>query len=203
MKLIVFGATGGVGQHVWKQGLEQGHEVTAFTRSPGKIDPSAGARIAQGDVIDGDAVAEAVAGHEAVIVALGANGLRDKTTLTAGTKNVVDGMTRHGVERLVVLSAAGVGESWGQVPLLARVAFRTFLRNILAEHTAQEAIVRESSLDWTAVRAAILNDDPPSGRVIATNEGKVDRVSRADLAEFLVREASAGTYSGQAISVTS
>lgn len=203
MKLIVFGATGGVGQHVWKQGLEQGHEVTAFTRSPGKIDPSAGARIAQGDVIDGDTVAEAVAGHEAVIVALGANGLRDKTTLTAGTKNVVDGMTRHGVERLVVLSAAGVGESWGQVPLLARVAFRTFLRNILAEHTAQEAIVRESSLDWTAVRAAILNDDPPSGRVIATNEGKVDRVSRADLAEFLVTEASAGTYSGQAISVTS
>ena len=203
MKLIVFGATGGVGRHVCKHGMEQGHEVTAFTRSPGKIDPDAGAHIAQGDVTDGNAVAEAVAGHDAVIVALGANGLRDKTTLTTGTRNVVDGMARRGVGRLVVLSAAGVGESWGQVPLLARVAFRTFLRNILAEHTAQEAIVRESPLDWTVVRAAILNDDPASGRVIATNEGKVERISRADVAEFLVTEASAGAYSGQAIAVTS
>ncbi|MDE2669272.1 MAG: SDR family oxidoreductase [Chloroflexota bacterium] len=203
MKLIVFGATGGVGQHVWKRGMEQGREVTAFTRSPGKIDPGSGVRIAQGDVMDGDAVAGAVAGHDAAIVALGANGLRDKTTLTTGTRNVVSGMARHGVSRLVVLSAAGVGESWGQVPLLARVAFWTFLRTILAEHAAQEAFVRESSLDWTIVRAAILNDDPASGRVIATNEGKVGRISRADLAEFLVTEASAGAYSGQAISVTS
>lgn len=203
MKLIVFGATGGVGQHVWKHGLEQGHEVTAFTRSPGKVDPGAGVRIAQGDVMDRDAVAEAVAGHDAAIIALGANGLRDRTTLTTGTRNVVDGMTRHGVGRLVVLSSAGVGESWGQVPLLARVAFWTFLRTILAEHAAQEAIVRGSSLDWTVVRAAILNDDPASGRVTATNEGKVGRISRADLAEFLVTEASAATHSGQAISVTS
>ncbi len=203
MKLIVFGATGGVVQHVWKRGLEQGHEVTAFTRSPGKIDPSAGARIAQGDVTDGEAVSEAIAGHDAVIVALGANGLRDKTTLTAGTKNVVEGMTRHGVGRLVVLSAAGVGESWRQVPLLSKVAFRTFLRNILAEHTAQEAIVTDSSLDWTVVRAAILNDDPASGRVTATNEGKIERISREDLAEFLLTEASEGIYRGQVISVTS
>lgn len=203
MKLIVFGATGKTGQHVWKHGLEQGHEVTAFTRSLGKIDPNAGAHIAQGDVTDPDAVAEAIASHDAAIVALGPNGLRDRTTLTTGTRNVVEGMTRHGVGRLVVLSAAGVGESWGQVPLLARVAFWTFLRTILAEHAAQEAVVRESSLDWTVVRAAILNDDPASGRVIATKEGKVGRISRADLAEFLVTEASAGAYSKQAISVTS
>ena len=82
-------------------------------------------------------------------VALGSNGLRDRTTLTTGTRTIVDGMTRHAVERLVILSAAGVGESWRQVPLLARVLFRTLLRNIHADHTAQEALVRTSSMDWT------------------------------------------------------
>ncbi|MXX19593.1 MAG: SDR family oxidoreductase [Dehalococcoidia bacterium] len=203
MKLIVFGATGKTGQHVWKHGLEQGHEVTAFTRSPVKIDPNAGARIAQGDVTDPDAVAEAIASHDAAIVALGPNGLRDRTTLTTGTRNVVDGMKRHGVTRLVVLSAAGAGESWGQVPLLSRVAFRTFLRTILAEHTAQEAIARESPLDWTLVRAGVLNDEPASGDVVATNKGKITRIGRADLGAFLVREVTEGAYSRQAISVTS
>ncbi len=69
-------------------------------------------------------------------------------------------MTRHAVERLVILSAAGVGESWRQVPLLVRVLFRMLLRNIHADHTAQEALVRTSSMDWTIVRAAILTADP-------------------------------------------
>lgn len=203
MKLIVFGATGKTGLHVCQSAAEQGHAVTAFTRSPDKVVQSPRPHVAHGDVLDAEAVAAAVAGHDAAIVALGSNGLRDKTTLTAGTKTVVDGMALHGVGRLVVLSAAGVGDSWGQVSLLARVMFRTLLRNILADHTAQEALVRASSLDWTIVRAAILNDEPATGSVTATRTGSVRRIGRADLAAFLAREASEGTYRGQAISVTS
>ncbi len=203
MKLIVFGATGKTGRHVLASALEQGHDVTAFTRSPQKISGETGVRVAEGDVGDANAVAEAVAGREAAIVALGSNGLRDRTTLSSGTRAVVEGMTAHGGGRLVVLSAAGVGESWGQAPLLSRVMFRTLLRNIHADHAAQEAIVRASSLDWTIVRAAILSDAPASGSVTAANTGTVGRIGRADLAEFLVREASEGAYAGQAISVTS
>ncbi|MCY4660241.1 MAG: NAD(P)H-binding protein [Acidobacteria bacterium] len=202
MKLIVFGATGKTGQHVWRNALEQGHDVTAFTRSPHKTE-GAGLRVAQGNVFDAAAVADAVAGHDAAIVALGSTGLRDRTTLATGTRNVVDGMTRHAVERLVVLSAAGVGESWGQVPLLARVMFGTLLRNILADHTAQEALVRASALDWTLVRAAILHDGHAGHDITATNTGKMDRIARADLAAFLVQEASDGAYRRQAIAVTS
>ena len=71
MKLIVFGATGKTGQHVWQNALGRGHDVAAFTRSPHKLERSAGLRIAQGDVTDAASVAAAVAGHDAVIVALG------------------------------------------------------------------------------------------------------------------------------------
>ena len=84
MKLIVFGATGKTGQHVWQKALGRGHDVTAFTRSPHKLERSAGLRIAQGDVTDAASVAAAVAGHDAVIVALGSNGLRDRTTRPRG-----------------------------------------------------------------------------------------------------------------------
>ncbi len=203
MKVIVFGATGKTGQHVCRIAVERGHDVTAFTRSPNKIEPGAGLRVAQGDVGDAGAVAEAIAGHEAVIVALGSNGLRDRTTLASGTRAVVDGMAASRVERLVVLSAAGVGHSKEQVSLLSRVMFMTLLRNIHADHTAQEATVRDSSLNWTLVRPGILNDEPASGRVVATNEGKIGRIGRADLADFLVNATCEGTYSRQAISVTS
>ena len=117
MKVIVFGATGKTGIHVCWEALEQGHEVTAFTRSVGKVEGK-GLRlqVTQGTVTDVDSVAAAVASQDAAIVALGSNGLRDRTTLSVGTRNVVDGMVNHGVGRLVVLSAAGVGESWKQTP---------------------------------------------------------------------------------------
>ena len=185
------------------EALEQGHEVTAFTRSAGKVEGH-GLRlqVAQGDVTDPDAVAASVAGHDAAIVALGSNGLRDRTTLSVGTRNVVDGMTKHGVGRLVVLSAAGVGESWGQTPLLAKIMFRTLLRNIYADHVAQESVVTESSLDWTIVRAAILKDGSATGGCRASNEEKVGRINRADVARFMVKQLEDVAHRKQAITVT-
>ena len=204
MRVIVFGATGKTGQQVCRQALEQGYEVTAFTRSVGKIDDSVpNLRAAQGNTADAESVATAVANQDAAIIALGSNGLRDKTTLSVGTRNIVDGMSRHNGGRLVVLSAAGVGESWGQTPWVARIAFRTMLRNIYHDHEAQEAVVMGSSLDWTIVRAAILKDDPASGNYTASNTGKVGHINRADVADFLVKQVGDEAYLRQAISVTS
>ena len=204
MKVIVFGATGKTGLHVCRQAVEQGHQVTAFTRSVSKIDGLApDLQVAQGDVTDAESVVAAVAGQDAAIITLGSNGLRDKTTLSVGTRNVVDGMMKHEVGRLVVLSAAGVGESWGQISWLAKILFRTLLRNIYADHVAQEKLVRESSLDWTIVRAAILKDGPATGDYTASNTGKVRHINRADLARFLVGQVDDAAYSKQAISVTS
>ena len=204
MRIIIFGATGKTGRHVCRQALEAGHEVTAFTRSAGKIAAdNANLRAAQGDVNDADSVAAVVADHDAAIVVLGSNGLRDRTTLTAGTRNVVDGLALHDVGRIVVLSAAGVGESWRQIPLLSRFLFKTLLRNIYSDHETQEAVVEASSLDWTIVRAAILKDEPATGAYTVGNTGKSTRINRADLADFLVKQASDSAYTRQAISITS
>ena len=173
MKLIVFGATGKTGQHVWRQAMELGHEVTVFTRSAAKFgNDGPNPRVVQGDVMDPSAVADAVVGQDAAIVALGSNSLRDKTTLASGTRNIVDAMERGGVARLIVLSAAGVGESWGQISLLAKVMFKTMLRYIYTDHIAQEMAVKSSPLDWTIVRAAILKDEPASGQYKVGNSGK-------------------------------
>ena len=110
MKLIVFGATGTIGRHVVDRALAQGHEVTAFARAPGALD-STDPKLtrAAGDVLDRDAVADAVRGHDAAIVALGA-GRRGKVR-TAGTRNVIDAMARHGpiVSRAAWIGAEGSG----------------------------------------------------------------------------------------------
>lgn len=203
MKVIVFGATGKTGQHVLRAALAQGHEVTAFGRSVDRIDIDDPAlETHKGDVFETDSMTGAVAGQDAAIVCLGSTGLRDKTTLATGTAAVIDAMAAHDVQRLVVMSAAGVGDSWQQIPRSSRLLFRTMLRNVFADHQAQEAIVEQSSLDWTIVRAAVLKDDPATGHYTATNTGPNTRITRADVAAALVDQLDDLTYSHTAISVT-
>lgn len=203
MKVIVFGATGKTGGHVSRRALDAGHQVTAFGRSVDRLateEPELD--IAKGDVLDPSSVSAAVAGHDASIVCLGSTGLGDATTLATGTSNVVNAMTEHGGGRLVVMSATGVGESRAQVPWSSKLLFSTMLRNVIADHARQEALVERSSLDWTIVRAGVLKDEPATGSVTATNTGRITKINRDDVAGFLVAQLDDATYLRRTISIT-
>ncbi len=203
MRIIVFGATGKTGRHVVETALERGHQVTAFGRSVDRLDITHDAlRLHRGDALDRASVGKAIAGHEGAIVCLGSTGLRDKTTLSVGTGAVIDAMVAHEADRLVVLSAAGVDASWKQIPWSSRLLFKTMLSNVFADHQAQEALVKQSSLDWTIVRAAVLKDEPATGTYLASNAAKTNKINRGDVAGCLVDQLDDPTYSRQAISVT-
>lgn len=204
MRAIVFGATGKTGQLVLRAAIAGGHQVTAFGRSVDRLDIDDPAMtVFKGDVFDSEAVASAVAGHDAAIVCLGSTGLRDKTTLSVGTAAVIESLVEHGVERLVVMSAAGVGSSWKQIPWTSRILFRTLLRNVFADHHAQEAIIERSPLNWTTVRAAVLKDGPATGDYTVTNTGRITRINRADAAACLVDQLGDTGHLRTAVSVTS
>ena len=112
-------------------------------------------------------------------------------------------MVRHNIDRLVITSAAGADQSWSQISWGHRLFFKMMLRNVFAGHQAQEALVRKSHLDWTIVRAAVLSGKPAAGNYTASNTAAVKRISREDLADFLVKQVVDSTYTRQAISVTS
>ena len=132
MKLIIFGATGTVGRYLVEQALSQSHRVTAFARKPSalKLDHPNLTRQA-GDVLDRDAVAEAVADHDAVLIALGAG--RKGKVRSLGTKHVIDAMERRGLRRLVCQTTLGAGDplpSWRDGP--AKQKILSFVATITA-----------------------------------------------------------------------
>ncbi len=146
MNLIIFGATGTVGRLLVDQALSQGHRVTAFARRPSalKLEHRDLTRQA-GDVLDRGAVADAVEGHDAVLIALGAG--RKGTVRAVGTKHIVEAMQRHGVRRLVCQSTLGAGDSRAVLNFFwKRIMFGLLLRPAYADHEAQEALVRQSGL---------------------------------------------------------
>lgn len=197
MKIIVFGATGTVGRHVVDQALAAGHQVTAFARRPGALAPRAGLAAMAGDVLDTQAVRRAVAGHDAVICALGAGrrgGLR-----APGTANIIEAMKAEGVRRLICQTTLGAGDSEPALNFFwRRIMFGLLLRPAMLDHEAQERLVRGSGLDWTIVRPAAFTDDPAGGAVRhglgPVAPGLKLKIGRADVARFLLGQLSDPRY---------
>jgi len=198
MKLIIFGATGTVGAHLVEQALFQGHEVTAFARKPSALEVKHKNLTRQsGDVFDPEAISQAIQGHDAVLIALGSG--RKGTVRSIGTQHVIDAMQRRGIRRLVCLSTLGAGDSY---PLLnffwRRIMFGFFLKQAYADHQAQETLIRKSHLDWTIVRPGAFTDGPATNNYQhgfpATSKNIKTKVSRVDVANFMLRQLTDESY---------
>jgi putative NADH-flavin reductase len=193
MKVVVFGASGRTGQHILTKSVEHDHQVTAVTRDP-KGFPSGHATVSvvRGDVTQPPEVASAVAGQDAVLVALGSTTmLKRDPTLVEGMGNIVAAMEDAGVERLVYLSFLGVRDGQSQLSVLGRyLAAPLILRNVVADHEEKGKLIRDSGLAWTIVRAPRLTNGPAGrsyrvGEQITANT-IVPTFSRADVAGFMV-----------------
>lgn len=207
VRVVVFGATGSVGRLVVQGALEDGHAVTAFTREASRV-PRGDARLAvvTGDVLDADAVRAAVEGQDAVVVVLGDG--RAGAVRAEGTAHVVRAMRETGVRRLVVQSTLGVGDSRANLDFVwRRLMFGLLLRKAYADHVRQEDVVRGSGLDWTIVRPSAFTDGPATGayrRGFGPHEqGLALKVSRADVAAFVVEQLTSAEYLHRAAAVSS
>jgi putative NADH-flavin reductase len=203
MKIIVFGATGKTGRQVVQQALDAGHDVTAFVRDPARLqldDPRL--RVAAGQVTVGQAaVTAAIDGHDAVISALGSSqtlrGMRSPMIMSQATPVIIQAMTETGVDRLVFLSSLGVGDSYAQAPPVLKLIYKLFLGPVYADKAAGERLLRDSSLNWTLVYPVLLTNGPHTG---SYRSGEfleltgMPRISRADVADFLVSQLSSPAY---------
>jgi putative NADH-flavin reductase len=200
LKVIVFGATGRVGRAVALTLLTRGHQVTAFARDASKLPEQDGIDVIVGDATDADAVARAVVGHDAIVVALGdsrnpfalAVGMKRITPQNIceiGTANVIAAAQAADVQRLVCVTSYGVGDTRKLLPPMHQRIFRWLrLREQMDDKEQQEARVKASGLDWTLVQPVGLTDGAATGRWLASTKGERRKrtISRIDLAAFIV-----------------
>lgn len=204
MKLVIFGATGTVGRHIIDQALDQGHHVTAFTRSLNKFPkPLQNLTLRQGDVLDLAAVKHAIAGQDAVICALGMPLFNREGLRTKGTKVILQAMKETGVDRLICLSAMGSGESKPLLPAYYRYFMMPIImRSLYADHNAQEQAIRDSDANWTLIRPVNFTKGPKTGSYWhGSSLAGVTlsmKIAAADVADFMVKQVSTDQYLHQA-----
>ena len=198
MKLVIFGATGSIGRQLVEQALAQGHAVTALVRNPAKLNlKHANLRVVQGDVMDFAAVEKAVQGQEAVLCALGAG--RKGTIRSEGTRHIVCAMEKAGVRRFICQTTLGVGDSEGNLNFFwKRIMFGLILRDAFTDHVSQEKYIKQSRLDWTIVRPAAFTDGKHTGvyrhGFTASDKALTLKISRADVADFMLKQLTDKTY---------
>ena len=192
MKLVIFGATGSIGRQVVNQALSQGHTVTAFAREASKVGiEHPNLRIALGDVMDPVSVENAIQGHDAVLVSIGAG--RKGTVRAEGTRKIISAMQKLGISRLICQSSLGVGDSRGNLNAFWKyIMFGLLLRPAYADHVRQEEHVRQSNLDWTIVRPGAFIDGERTGQYKHgfpdTDKTLKLKISRKDVADFMLRQ---------------
>lgn len=207
MNILVIGAAGKTGEALVKQALGRGHTVTAFVHSAKEFDIS-GARVIEGDVLDANLVKTAVAGQDAVLDALGGHTPWKQTSLeTNAARNLIAAMKLHSVKRLLVVSAIGVGGTADLVPSwYEHLIMPTLLKGAMADKEHMEPVVEASGLEWTLVRAGHLVDGEVTGKITFFEPGHGEtahKITRADVAAFMLDALAEGTYKQQAVNIAS
>jgi len=202
MRLTVLGATGRIGRLVVEQALAAGHDVAVLVRDPQKLGPIAErVRIVAGSASDPGAVRDAVSGAEAVISALGPDGNTDDQVIALrdGMRTVIQTMLDAGARRIINLSGAAVDAPGDHKPVVDRLAsriVRLVSGHVVAAKQAEFDELQVSGLEWVAVRPPLVTDGPHTGRYRAgldvLHPGA--RISRADIADFMLAQASEPTF---------
>jgi len=218
-KLTIVAATGGIGRRLVDQALAAGHDLTAIVRNPDRLPPGVRAVRADLGTADPGALHPAVAGADAVLSGLGPRSRAEAGVTARGTRAVVEAMKATGVARIVVVSAAPVGTvpSPGRphpprydpgdgfvLRHLLSPLVKAALRGHYADLALMEDILRDSGLDWTAIRPPRLTDGPVTGTYRTAEDRNLRRgvlVSRADVAHLMLRVLDRPETIGHAIGI--
>lgn len=200
MNVLIIGATRGIGRELLQQALTGGHHVTVLARDPHRITARhERLKIVQGDILDETAVLRAMSGQDAVCCSIGVKvpGIR-VTVFSEGTRNVLSAMKQAGVRRLICVTGIGAGDSRGHGGFLYDRLFGPFvLKAVYDDKNRQETLIQASDVDWTIVRPGFLTNQPATKhyRVLTDLSGVVaGRISRADVAHFILEELKSGRY---------
>src|SRR5262245_5430048 len=162
--------------------------------------------VASGDATDSRALERALSGQHAVLSALGAgNSLRSEIASHA-VQALIPAMQAQRVRRIIYLSAFGVGETYEQASLLQRVFFRTLLRQIFADKAKADSMLRASALDWTLVYPTVLTNGPRTGSNRVGERLPMEgmaKISRADVAGFMLAQVSSGDWLRRTVVISS
>jgi putative NADH-flavin reductase len=208
MRIAIIGASRGIGSELLKAAIEKGHEVTALVRDPAKLNISTlGLKFITGNILDSFSVAAAIAGQEAICVCVGIPPTRKPVDIfSRGTQNILAAIGKESNQKLILITGIGAGDSKGHGGFFYdRILNPLLLTSSYADKDRAESILKASNVEWLIVRPGFLTNGPRTGkyRVIENLSGvTAGKISRADVADFILKQLASPTCFGKTPLVT-
>ena len=204
MKLLILGAAGKTGRLLVAQALASGNTVTGFVRShDGEAVTIPGITTIIGDARNVADLQKALKGQDAVISTLGSSKPGDRV-IAASTASLVTAARSQRIRRVIIMSSFLVADNF-QPNLVVKFALK-LMGSIVADFKSGEQLLASSDLDYTIVYATRLTNDPLNSQyqIVDTNNtvGGSESISRANVAEFLLKQLSDNTYIRKTVLIT-
>lgn len=196
MDVLIIGSTGMLGRHLVAEALQRGHRVTAFVRADDRVLDLEHDRLRYfvGDALDPEAVGAAVAGHGAVLSAVGGR----RTDVRRQVAEVLaHALLIHEVPRLIAVGGAGILQLDDERLLRDSEGFPRALQAVTADHYASWQILAESELDWTFVCPPMMRDEAGGGDAAVAADrlpAGHSHVAAGDVAGFILDELEDGQF---------
>jgi putative NADH-flavin reductase len=207
-KIVVIGASRGIGLELLDQAFQQGHSVTALFRNPQKFSMRhERLRTVIGNVADQESMNKAVAGQDVICWTVGIKPTwKNVTIFSEGTKHMLQAMEDAKVRRLICVTGIGVGESRGHGGFFYDwIVNPLLLKKIYKDKERQEELIRASNTDWIIVRPGFLTNGPLTRRYRALTDlsgVRAGKISRADVANFMLENITSKEYVGKSLLLT-
>jgi len=201
MKLIIFGASRGVGRSLTEFALVEGHQVTAVARNPSNLNLNhALLTVVAGDVTNAAFVAQAIKGHGMVFCAVSGKGNHAVNTLpSTAARNITQAMNAHGVRRLIFVSIWGVlGEKPSNfLPAIQLSGLKRAFPTAFEDSRRALDELQKYDWEWIAVRPVALTNGKRTGHYRIALDGLPEsgwHISRADVADFMLKQVNRDEY---------
>ncbi|EQA43357.1 dihydrodipicolinate reductase-like domain protein [Leptospira broomii serovar Hurstbridge str. 5399] len=206
MRIIVYGATGMIGQRIVDEALSRGHEVVAVSRNPSALKlehPKLSKR--SGNITDPKSVEILSNDADVIISAIGPDKGGNPSTLSDAARSILEGTSKSGNKPFYFVGGAGSLEIAPHLQLVDTPTFpEAYKSAALAHREALRIFQNSSSKHWTYLSpAAMIAPGERTGKyrlggdqLVLDSEGN-SKISAEDYAVALLDEIESPKHTGK------
>lgn len=207
MKIAIIGASAGIGAEAVRLALKRGHSIRGLSRNITSLPEHASLTKITGTALSAGDLKNAIAGTDAVIVTVGTK-KKKGTTLFSGLAKALAIATSelNYTGAVIIVTGFGTGESARYLTFFLRLVINLFLKDQYNDKTRLEEIIAESPINWEFVKPGMLTNGPLTSNYKVISKlfkgVKINKISRADVADYLVKEAEQPRYLHHHVALT-
>jgi putative NADH-flavin reductase len=206
MNIAVIGASGGIGLESVSLGLERGHHMIAMSRDTSKMPDHPMLTKVNASATDAQDLKEVLKLSDAVLITVGTKNKKGTTLFSEIAKALIIASKDLDYQKpVIIVTGFGAGDSKPYLNLFMKAVIYLFMKDQYADKTLMENLITERIVNWEIVRPGILTNASsiePFEVVRTLKPGmKVGKVSRKNVASYLISEVENPIHIGQKVTI--